>query len=245
MTVWIQTITTSGQRCWRRLLGITESFYYWDGLCDGATDTVMHTHLRVTRPNDVDIYSPENVRHAWLSIKQRFPLIVAEVHEESNGLHFIVHERNVTSLREEDVTFDTVSSFRDVERLVNDNKDSPQPLSSKVLARVYVLRRTDRTDEFHVVLTVAHCITDAPSTSTILRSFFQTLATSFDPFPASIEERLQAYCPMEIQVFPNGVPLVKRRWRKAMGYAFYIVRRARLTVWGGLFYINKGINAYT
>ena len=140
------------------------------------------------------------------------------------------------------MTFDTVSSFRDAERLVNDNQDSPRPLSPKILPRVYVPRRTDRPDEFHVV---AHCITDAPSMSTILRSFSQTLATSFDPFPTSIEERLQMYCPVEIQVFPNGVPLVKRGWRKAVGYAFYIVRRAQLTVRGGLFYINKGISAYT
>ena len=230
MTIWTQTITTPGQRCWRRPLGVTESVYYWDGVCDGATDTVMHAHLRITQPGDVGIYAPDNVRRAWSSMKRRFPLLAAEVHEEDSGPHFVVRERNVTSLREEDVTFDTVSSFHDAERFINDNKDGPRPLSPKMLTRVYVLRRMDRPDQFHVALAVAHCITDGSSTSTILRSFFQTLATSYDPCPAPIGERLQMYCPLESQVFSNNVPLVKCRWRRAIGYAFCVVRRARLTV---------------
>lgn len=230
MNTWTQTVTTPGRRSWRRPLGITETAWYWNGIWNGTTDTVVHAHLRITRPGDVGIYAPDNVRRAWASVKQRFPLIAAEVLEEDNGLQFVVREQDVTSLRKEDVTFDTVSSFRDAERFITDNMDGPRPISSMLLTRVYVLQRTDRQEHFHVVLIVAHCITDRNSTTTILRSFFQTLATSFDPYPPPIEERLQIFYPMECRVFPDDVPLVKRRWRKAMGYAFYVVRRARLSV---------------
>lgn len=235
MTTWTQTGTTPGRHSWRRPLGITETAWYWNGVWNGTTDTVMHAHLRITRPRDVDIYAPDNICRAWSSVKRRFPLIAAEVHEEDSGLHFVVREQDVTFLREKDVTFDTVSSFRDAERFVTNNMDGPRPLSSKLPARVYVLRRTDRPGHFHVVFIIAHCITDGCSTSTVLRSFFQTLATSFDPYPTTIEERLQMYHPMESRVFPDNMPLAKRRWRRAIGYAFYLVRRARLSVRACLF----------
>ncbi|KAG9311877.1 hypothetical protein JVU11DRAFT_8132 [Chiua virens] len=34
--------------------------------------------------------------------------------------------------------------------------------------------------------------------------------------------------PVEIWVFPDDVPLVKRRWKRAIGYALHVVQRARL-----------------
>ncbi|KAG9311988.1 hypothetical protein JVU11DRAFT_7259 [Chiua virens] len=232
--VWTQTSAIPGQRSWRRSLGITESVYYWEGACNGAADTVMHVHLRVTQLEDVGIYAPENVRRAWLSVKRRFPLIAAEVSEENDGLHFVVRERNITSLREEEVTFGTVLSFNDAERFVDENRNSPRPLSPRLLTRVYVLNQTDRPEDFHVVLPIVHCITDGCSTTTILRSFFQTLSTPFDPHPTSIEERLQMCCPLENWVFPDDVPLVKRRWKRAIGYALHVARRARLAGGHGL-----------
>ena len=117
MSTWAQTTITPGRRSWRRPLGITETLYYWNGVWNGTADTVMHAHLRITSPRDVDIYGSDNVRRAWSSVKRRFPLIAAEVHEEDSGLHFVIREKNVTSLGDEDVTMGTVSSFSDAERL--------------------------------------------------------------------------------------------------------------------------------
>ncbi|KAG8221372.1 hypothetical protein J3R82DRAFT_1547 [Butyriboletus roseoflavus] len=230
MVIWTLTSRTSGQRVWQRPLGITESVYYWSGCWNGAGDTIMHVHLRAMQPNADEVYAPDNVRRAWASVKRRFPLLAAEVHEEvDGGPHFVVREQNVISLQDGEVTFGTVSSLRDAERFVDDNKDGPRPLSSKMLTRVYVLRRTDWPDHFHVVLTVAHCITDGCSTSTVIRSFFQTLATSFDPCPRPIEERLRMYCPIESRIYPDELSPSKRRWRRAIGYAIYVARSSRLT----------------
>ncbi|KAH0825745.1 hypothetical protein J3R83DRAFT_9918, partial [Lanmaoa asiatica] len=175
------------------------SVYYWNGIWNGTADIVMHVHLRTAQPKDVPgIYAPDNVRRAWSSVKRRFPLIAAEVHEEDSGLHFVVREQNVTSLLEEDVTL------------------------------VWMAHAQYRPGHFHVVLTIAHCITDRCTTSTVLRSFFQTLATSFDPYPAPIEERLQMCYSIESRVFSNDIPLVKQRWRRAIGYAFHVARRTQL-----------------
>ncbi|KAF9234532.1 hypothetical protein BU15DRAFT_78955 [Melanogaster broomeanus] len=227
MSFWTQTSTTSGQRVWRRPLGALETVLYWYGVFNGGTDTVMHIHLRATRPSDADIYSPDNVRRAWLSVKRRFPLLAAEVQEEDGNSYFVLREENVVSLREGDVTFGTVSSFHDAERFISYIMDGPPPLSSKLLTRAYVLRRTDQPDHFHVVVVVSHCITDGSSTSTILRTFFQTLASPYDPSPLSIEARLQMYHPLESRIRLEDVSPVKRRWRKALGHAVQTVLRSR------------------
>lgn len=236
MSIWTLTSTTNGQRVWQRPLGVLESASYWSGCWNGAGDTIMHVHLRAMQPNADEVYAPDNVRRAWVSVKRRFPLLAAEVHGEDHGLHFVVREQTVISLQDGEVTLGTVSSLCGAERFVDDNKDGPRPLSSNMLARVYVLRRMDWPDHIHVVLTISHCITDGCSTSTVLRSFFQTLATSFDPCPRPIEERLQMYHPIESQIYPNELSSAKRRWRRAIGYAIYVVRSSRLMVRGAYWY---------
>ncbi|KIJ65776.1 hypothetical protein HYDPIDRAFT_27009 [Hydnomerulius pinastri MD-312] len=227
MALWTQTSAASERRVWRRPLGITEATFYWDSVLNSTADTVMHIHLRATRPSDVDIYSAENVRRAWSSVRQRFPLLAAEVQEQDSGLHFVLHEERVKSLREGDVTFGSANSFHDAERFVQGILDGPRPLSSKLLTRAYVLRRTDRPDHFHVVVIVAHCITDGCSTSTVLRTFFQTLASPYDPSPLPIEARLSMYHPLETRIRLDVLPPVKRRWRKALGHAMHTVINSR------------------
>ncbi|KAF9240391.1 hypothetical protein BU15DRAFT_61411 [Melanogaster broomeanus] len=188
----------------------------------------MHIHLRATRPSDADIYSRDNVRRAWLSVKRRFPLLAAEVQEEDGGSYFVLREENVVSLREGDVTFGTVSSFHDVERFINVYHGwSTSTFLEIVNSRILCFRRTDRPDHFHVVIVVAHCITDGSSTSTILRTFFQTLASPYDPSPLSIEARLQMYNPLESRIRLEDVSPAKRRWRKALGHAVQTVLRSR------------------
>ncbi|KAF9240389.1 hypothetical protein BU15DRAFT_61409 [Melanogaster broomeanus] len=116
MSSWTQTSTTSGQRVWTRALGALETFFYWYGVFNGAVDTVMHIHLRATRPSDTDIYSRDNVRRAWLSVKRRFPLLAAEVQEEDAVTPtLLLREENVVSLREWDVTFARLQMYHPLE----------------------------------------------------------------------------------------------------------------------------------
>ena len=236
MTSWTQTEWKPGQRVWQRSLGVTEGCFYWDSVFSGTTDTIMHVHLRATQPSDTQIRSLANVRRAWSSVKRRFPLLAAEVHEQGHDARFVVREENVVSLCEDDVTFGTVSAFHAADQFVTDILDGSPPLSARQLARMYVLSRTDRPQDFHVVFVVAHCITDGCSTSTVLRAFFQTLSSSYDPTPLPIPTRLQTCLSIESRLRFKSLSLPRQRWRKAIGYALHAVRLARFKVISGAGY---------
>lgn len=220
---WTPLNSSPGQRVFFRPLGITESNFYWDGVFNSTADIVVHAHLRSTQANDPDIHSQPNVMRSWASVKKRFPLVAAEVQEYESGLRFILREEAVTHLRPADVTFKEINSLHHAESFINNIMDGPRPLSSQLLARIYVLRRTDRNDHFHIVIIIAHCVTDMPSTSTVLRTFLDTLSSRMEPPYISLDERVHMYQPLESRLSYGNLPLVKRRWRRALGYAIFTV----------------------
>ena len=89
---------------------------------------------------------------------------------------------------------------------------------------------TDRPHHPHVVVVIVHCITDRCSTSTILRAFLQTVASSCDPAPLPIPTGLQVCLSLASRLQFEGLSHPRRRWRKAIGYALHAVRRAWLKV---------------
>jgi uncharacterized protein YlxP (DUF503 family) len=220
---WTSLDSTPGQRVFRRPLGVTEIPYYWDGVFNSTGDTVMHVHLRTTQKNDQDIYSQSNVMRSWASVKRRFPLIAAEIEEHDSRLHFVIREEAVTNLRPNDVTFMEVDSFHRVECFIDEIMDGHRPLSSRLLSRAYILRRTDKSDQFHALIVIAHIVTDASSTSTVLRTFFDTLSSRIEPPCIPLGERVHMFQPLENRLCYGNLPLVKRRWRRALGYALYTV----------------------
>ncbi|KAG2152768.1 hypothetical protein DEU56DRAFT_907944 [Suillus clintonianus] len=221
---WTSLDSSPGQRVFFRPLGTTESSFYWDSVFNSTADIVGHVHLRTTQSNDSDIHSHPNVMRSWASVKRRFPLLAAEVQEYESGSRFILREEAVANLRPDDVTFKEVNSLHHVECFINDIMDGQRLLSSQLLARIYILRRTDRHDHFHIVIIVAHCVTDAPSTSTVVRTFLDTLSSRIEPPYIPLGERVHTYQPLESRLSYGDLPLVKRRWRRALGHAI-------LTVW--------------
>ncbi|KAG1734472.1 hypothetical protein EDB19DRAFT_1727118 [Suillus lakei] len=221
---WTSLDSTPGRHVFFRPLGITEAAFYWDGAFNNTLNTVMHMHLRTTQANDRDIYSQSNIMRSWTSVKRRFPLIAAEVEEHEFGPRFIIREETVTNLRPDDVTFMEVNSFHHAECFINDIMDGPRRLSSQLLTRAYILRRTDRSDHFHVVVVLAHCVTDAASTSTVLRTFFDTLSSRIEPPYIPLGERVHMYQASECRLGSRDLPLVKRRWNLALGYAIFLAR---------------------
>lgn len=231
MTVpWTSLESTPGQRVFRRPLGITEASFYWDSVFNSTADTVMHVHLRTAQKNDRCIDSQPNITRSWASVKRRFPLIAAEVQEHDSGLHFILREEAITDLRPDDVTFKEVDSFHHVECFINDIMDGRRLLSSQLLARAYILSRTDKSDQFHVVIIIAHCVTDAASTSTVLRTFFDTLSSRIEPPYIPLSERVHMFQPLETRLCYGNLPLVKQRWRRALGYAIFTVWNSNFKV---------------
>ncbi|KAH7920338.1 hypothetical protein BV22DRAFT_1021395 [Leucogyrophana mollusca] len=228
MASWTQLDSNPRRRVFSRPLGVTETTFYWDGVLNSTADTVMHIQILATQGDDVALCSAANVNRAWSSVKQRFPLIAAEVVEQEDNsgsaLQFILREENIDNLRAGDVTFGWVTSFEDAERFVTDILDGPRPLSSQLLARVYMLRRADCHDKFHVVIIVAHCVTDMCSTSTVIRSFFHTLASRHEHPTQALETRLDMYRSLEHGIPYGGLSLARQRWRRALGYAIHMAR---------------------
>ena len=220
---WTSLDSTPGQRIFSRPLGVTEQNFYWDSVFNSTVDIVMHVHLRTTQTNDQDIHSQANVMRSWASVKRRFPLIAAELQEHEAGPCFILREEAVMNLRPDDITFKEVDSSHYAECFINDIMDGPRPLSSQLLARAYMLRRTDTSDHVHFVVVFAHCVTDLPSIVTVLRTFFDTLSSQIEPPYIPLGERVQMYQPLESRLCYGDLPLVKRRWKRALGYAIFTV----------------------
>ncbi|KAH7909778.1 hypothetical protein BJ138DRAFT_187093 [Hygrophoropsis aurantiaca] len=258
MAAWTQTESTSGERVFCRPLGVTETGFYYDSLFNSTADSVMHIHLRATQNDDAEIYSPSNVMRAWLSVKQRFPLLAAEVREadaqshpehqiptstsntnpcittESNSdsrptIQFVLREQCLTTLHTHpaDITFKPVSSFDVAHQSVLAIMAGPRPLSSSLLARLYILPRTDDPAHFHVIIIIAHCITDGASTSTVLRTFFDTLASRVEHPVIPLTERLPMFCSLESRIPYGNLSTARRRWRRALGFAIYTVWKTR------------------
>ncbi|KAG2074885.1 hypothetical protein BDR04DRAFT_121881 [Suillus decipiens] len=224
---WTLLDSTPGRRIFFRPLGTTETAFYRAGVLNNTADTVMHIHLRIIQANDEDIHSQSNIMRSWASVKRRFPLIAAEVEEHEFGPCFVIREEMVMNLRPEDVTFMEVNSFHHAECFVNDIMDGPRRLSSQLLTRAYILRRTDKINHFHVVVVLAHCITDTAGTSTVIRTFFDTLSSRIEPPYVPLGERVHMYQALEDNLDSGDLPLVKRRWRRALGYAIDLVRMSQ------------------
>ncbi|KAF9219485.1 hypothetical protein BS17DRAFT_717203 [Gyrodon lividus] len=222
MSGWTQLDSFPGRRTFCRSLGITETAFYWDSVLNSTADSVMHIHLRKLQQDDVA--APSNVIRAWVSVKRRFPLLVANIKADESGMRFHIQEERLGKLFPEEVTFGDVNCFDEADAFVARILEGPRPLSSELLARVYILRRTDRSDHFHAVILIAHCITDGCSTSTVMRSFFDTLSYPFEHPVAPLEERLAMYLPLEDRIPHRHLNAAQRRWRRAIGFAIHAVR---------------------
>ena len=63
-------------------------------------------------------------------------------------------------------------------------------LSDDLLGQIFILKRTDVPNEYHVLLHVTHLITDGMGNTTLLRTLLDTLSSSVgSPIP-DLEERL-------------------------------------------------------
>ncbi|KAH7921279.1 hypothetical protein BV22DRAFT_1019666 [Leucogyrophana mollusca] len=227
MATWTQTDSTPGRRVFCRPLDVTETGFYYDSLFNSTADSVMHIHLRAAQDADKNLYSPANVTRSWSSVKRRFPLLAAEVQEHDSTIQFVLREQSVGTLCANEITFTDVSSFQDADRFVLDIMEGSRPLSSQMLARLYILRRTDLRDHFHAIIIIAHCITDGSSTSTVIRTFFDTLSSRFNHPTQPLETRLPMYRSLESGISYNGQNVPRRRWRRALGFAIYTVWKAK------------------
>ncbi|KAH7913733.1 hypothetical protein BJ138DRAFT_1080985 [Hygrophoropsis aurantiaca] len=228
MVGWRKTTTTSGECVYSRPLGVTELGFFWDSELNGTADSVQHLRMRVLQKGDEAIYSDQNVIRTWLSLKQRFPMLGCQVERQSGAIEFAVRQKRLTALTSEDLTFKDIASAEEGDQMVQDLLQGPRPLNDDMLARIYILRRTDRSDYFHVIFFIAHCITDGASNSSIQRSFFHTLSSQFDNPVPELESRL-SMVPSSDELAPTRhLSTARKRWRQAIGFAIYSIRATKM-----------------
>lgn len=226
VTAWTLADSSPGKRAFHRALGDVETSYYWDILYNGTADIAMNIELC-----DLQSTAPATfprVLSTWTSIKRRFPLLVAETQNTGDGVRFVVREERIEKLVPDEVTHQDVASREDANAFVSDVLSGPPALSTALLARMYILRRTDDgRRRFHVVILIAHCITDSCSTSTIMRTFCDTLSSSIEHPVAPLEDRLAMCLPLESRVRHGPYRRLNDaqwRWKRAIGFVLYTVR---------------------
>ncbi|TDL25416.1 hypothetical protein BD410DRAFT_819988 [Rickenella mellea] len=213
---------------YRRPLGNTELGFYWDSVFSGTADTIQHVEVDVTDDHH-DHFSQENVRRSWLYMKTKYPLLGCTVEEamDSQLVEFVIPQRFASELS--DVEFRDVNSWAAVRDFVNFLANGPRQLSSRSVSRLWVFRRVDLTNHFHIVILVAHLITDGIANLTIVRTFLDTLCSNHQTLPSyDLREKLSNLLPLESLHPVLNLTTPKRRWRIAIARVLFDLKQAKL-----------------
>lgn len=240
----IDTHPTRG-RTFQRPLDALERWFFWHGIFNGAADGLQYCEIRLLDGSqDAHLFSEANIVKAWLSTKRRYPLAGAILRgadgvplrldattdsETGNGTesalapYFIVREYDLSVLHPHEVVFGSVASAEEAQRHMTTIMDGPRPISTELLTQLYVFRETDpeRTNVLHLIILIAHCVTDRVAINTFVRCLLDTLARGGGSEPAQVplEDRLAMSIP-SMDLMPMHLcslsPAI-RRWRRAVG----------------------------
>jgi hypothetical protein len=233
MSTWVAQPQRKSQptAVYERRLGLNEAAFYWDSIFNGTADTLDSSELEFEPSQFEQLTSRENVSRTWCAIKQRFPLIGATVDERSHDdLFFVVASEDLYRVRHpEEIVFKDIASAQEAEDFAHTVVVKKRQLSNDLLARVWVLRRTDTCNTCHVIFHVAHLITDGMANITLKKTFFDILCGG----PSPRRDLLQQLALSESSqnLYPNlKYNLARRRWRKAIAQVISARRQSKVSV---------------
>ncbi len=215
-------------RTYARPLGTTELGFYWDGLFNGTADTMRHAVIEVA-PQSIGELSV--FEKAWIGLKRQYPLLGANLEEQGNDrqqVNFIVNDLDLGRLSPGEVEVQHVSSDKEVQDFIDQLVNGKRRLSNQLLARLFVL--VQDVCRYHILIHVAHCITDGMSNLNITRTLLEDLSSPKCRRTFNLEERLAlAMAPEDLS------PITKRsrpvqRWHRAMGRVILSLRMKNLVV---------------
>ncbi|OBZ75806.1 hypothetical protein A0H81_04304 [Grifola frondosa] len=217
-------------RTYSRPLDGNETSFYWDRVFNGTADVVWHYTVQVKGPRGKDLFHQNHVRRAWISLKQRHPLLGSrlELRDGTDVVNCIVSEKRLAQLFPGEVIFCDISSAEEVSRLVERTMLKPPVLLAHLPARIIILRLADEPSIFHVLFHVTHLITDATSGATIARTFFELLSLPPVERVPDLEERL-AMVVSSADLNPTlQLSKARQRWRRAAAKVIYSIRQSKL-----------------
>ncbi|KAI0721094.1 hypothetical protein C8T65DRAFT_735581 [Cerioporus squamosus] len=226
----VSSSSPSSGRTYARPLGLNEASFYYDRIFNGTADIVWRYVVEETaHARDAVLFSEENVKRAWATLKQWYPLLGVRM-DDSDGMEavkFVVSEKAVTDHQPDEVTLRTVSSPADVEaliwRLLRD-----EPMSDHhLISRLFVFAFEGRPRTYEVLFRAAHSIADGISGATIARTFFDVLTSPPAHIPP-LEERLNMALPYDQLNPTNNMSLARQRWRRAIARVTFLNQRRKL-----------------
>lgn len=220
----------SPNRVFTRPLDNNEIGFFYDATFNGVADMVEHYTVQAGRES---LFELANVVRTWIALKRIFPLLGATTREtdyETASASFTVAEADLGIPRPGEVDLLTVGSEAKVHEFVEQLISGPRQLSPDLLSRVYILPREDNPGLYHVVIHIAHLITDGMSALALVRTFFDILSLPPTTHVPDLEARL-ALCVGSENLNPNrNLPLARRRWMRAIGWAIHHIRDPKIQV---------------
>jgi len=220
----------SPNRVFTRPVDNNEVGFFYDGTFNGVADMAEHYLVQTTQDS---LFEFKNVARTWIALKQIFPLLGATAKEtdyEIPSASFTVAEADLGVIRPGEVDLFTANSEAEAHEFVEQLISGPRQLSSNLLSQVYILSRGDNPGLYHVVLHIAHLITDGMSALALVRMFFDILSLPPTTYIPDLEARL-ALCVGSENLNPNrNLPLARRRWRRAIGWVIHHIRDPKIQV---------------
>ncbi|KAJ7109457.1 hypothetical protein C8R44DRAFT_986433 [Mycena epipterygia] len=229
MAFWSR-IGSADRRVYTRALGLNELGFYYDGHINGTADTLMHTVIHVS-PDAPSFIAPDNIARAWVSLKAQFPLLGATVQLHNSVPQLIVAEDRLKGCVPGEIIFSSVSSAEEGEAAAVTIINGERKLSDELLSRILVLSRTDDASTYHVLINIAHLITDGIGNISLLKEFLTVLATPYPDGHAvpDIEARLSLAVAAESLVPTLKMSIARQRWRRAAGHIISRLQDAKRT----------------
>ena len=217
-------------RIFTRLTDKNEVGFFYDGTFNGVADMVEHFMVQTMEDS---LFESANVARTWIALKRIFPLLGAttkEIDYEATSASFTVAEADLGITRPGEIDLLTANSEAEVREFVEQMISGPRQLSSDLLSRVYIFSREDNPGLYHVVIHIAHLITDGVSALALVRIFFDILSLPPTAHVPDLEARL-ALCVGSENLNPNrNLPLPRRRWMRAIGWVIHHIRDPKIQV---------------
>ncbi|KAJ3515915.1 hypothetical protein NLJ89_g1458 [Agrocybe chaxingu] len=224
----LQPTSTAENPVYERLLGLTERGFYWDSIFDRTADTVHYAEIELAS-EQTELLQHGNIVQAWVDLKRQFPLLGARLEErDEDSIFFVVDAQSLQKSRPEEVSFYDISSADEALEHVEKINVRERLLSNDLLARIFILRRTDRPDTAHALIHGAHSITDGMANITILKTFLDRLCRTSSQQSWNLSERLALSIPLEDLNPHLKLNVARRRWLMAMAAVIYEMRNRKL-----------------
>lgn len=187
------------------------------GEFSGTADTIQQAELQAT---SAEVFSATNVRRAWISLKQTFPLLGSRAERGigTKDVLFVVEEARLSEVATKEIHHRAVTSANDVSSIIDELIQGPRQLASDLPARLYILNRKDSSDRFHILLHVAHLITDGLANATVLRVFLDYLTSPPFKQAPNLESRLGMAMATESLHPSLALSVPRQRWRRAIAW---------------------------